>query len=825
MRVPEPGSLKIDRHILLQDVRARIAQALPQYAVGEEDPTDPGWLLLEQAAWMVELLSEKLDEYPFAVVQHFVHMMGGNLRPAQPSVGVILADISKDGVVAIDPRRASPWRFFTPQDEEMDSVEFAPAETDVPLRRASFRAACEIAADELFLVGPSQTSTGLAGSASWRAKRRRSKVFTREEVWFDAVSNNVDALIEAVENALKMLEERRIGWLRIKLERVARERIRLVVRIDPSGAFDRTAPGGIALGGDLEGDWGMLDGSTWTPSVTIRRHPLLPPHLHDQYPLPGFDEGLILITDVPENFPVVDLLERRASPIPEATVEAIWQTLANLDSRLAPIRPVTQVVFADPLEEPTDLEPEWVAAALASHAWSELTRSQPRTVYHLTFPERAVETGRVRVAMVYDLPHTAVLPTLSAFGLNPEVGVDRRVISIKEAWRLPLPPWEEGQAMPTVVAYDLTVHEGQDGVLIATGGEIEAAFVNPLLVINAPAVPDGRSIPIQRNTPAAYAMLYEDLVDRSVMDQLLEEPIPAGAASLLRGLPLAHFQVAEQEPVRDYAGVRLDAAEGTLVVNAPDESGQFRSFRPGARIRLEWYRRTQGARGNRPPGNIRLVEQPVNLAPRIEAVLNPLGTFFGADRETPEGAIDRMFGPSEGTPVMAADYERLIRQVLGHRGRDWLVRCWTYAERALISTAFWPFPEPGDEPDVEVRRVQMELANSGPDTLLVVLGPTKSVIDDEDLDWGRRAVQRLVERWSRRMPTLRNAVVTRFWPLRLTIPADAADLLVPTFELEAMQGELVDTMGREANHKPRAVLLLNAAVTAVVRQVADEEEL
>ena len=86
MRIPPPGTLKLSREALMEDVKERLIKSLPHYANQEDDPTDPGWLLLEQAAWLVELLSEKLDEYPYAVVQQFVHMMGGHLLPAQPAV-------------------------------------------------------------------------------------------------------------------------------------------------------------------------------------------------------------------------------------------------------------------------------------------------------------------------------------------------------------------------------------------------------------------------------------------------------------------------------------------------------------------------------------------------------------------------------------------------------------------------------------------------------------------------------------------------------------------------------------------------------------------
>lgn len=824
MRVPPPGLLKLDRDLLLKDVRARLAEAIPKYANPDYDPTDPGWLLLEQSAWLVELLSEQLDQYPFAVVRRFVHMMGGHLRPAHPAVGVLLCEVTDDGVMEQSDRRPSQYRFFTPQDEDMETVEFVPAESGVTLRRMKFQSMCEIAGDELFLVGPTGLASGLDAQAMWRSGRRRSRVFMREEIHYDAVTNNPDDLVEALTNAIKMLDEKRVGWLTLRIERVSAERIRLVARIDPSGAFTRLAPGGIWVGGDLEGDWGTLDGSTWTPVVTIAPHPMLPPHLHDQFPLPGFEEGQILLTDIPENFPVSQLLVRKASPTPEAVVEAVWTTLGNLDSRVGVIKPAVRVHF-EPFADAGDLEPGWVGDALASGAWSRLARNQPKTVFHLVLPEATPKAGaEARIALVYELPHTTgALPKLEAIALTADGAVERTKVEAREAWRMPAPPAEGSHVMPTIVAYDMSLPKGTAGLLLASSGEPMAAMSNALMVINAPAVPDGRSVVVQRNIPQEYSLLFEDVVDRGVVDQLLEEPIPTNAAAMIRKLPLSWFPVADQDAVEDFAGLSLDASQGTMTVNAPDATGSYRTFRPGARLRIEWYRRTQGAKGNKPANSVRLVEQPANLLPKISAVTNPLGTFFGAERETPDAAIDRMFGPSEGTPVMAADYERLVRQTLGNRGRGWVVRCWTYAERALVSTAFWPFSDGEDEPDPEVQRVFAEMDGAGPETLLVALGPSDDVISDEDLDWARRAVRRTVERWSRRLPNIRRAVVTRFWPLVLTVPEGGEAPLLPTFEVGRMSGVLADVKGRIAHERPRAVLLLNAAVTEVLEVEQAEE--
>ena len=59
---------------------------------------------------------------------------------------------------------------------------------------------------------------------------------------------------------------------------------------------------------------------------------------------------------------------------------------------------------------------------------------------------------------------------------------------------------------------------------------------------------------------------------------------------------------------------------------------------------------------------------------------NPLDTFFGSDRESELEAIDQCFMQE----VQYRYFRRLgknIRVALGVRGRGWMVRCWSYAER------------------------------------------------------------------------------------------------------------------------------------------------
>ena len=179
--------------------------------------------------------------------------------------------------------------------------------------------------------------------------------------------------------------------------------------------------------------------------------------------------------------------------------------------------------------------------------------------------------------------------------------------------------------------------------------------------------------------------------------------------------------------------------------------------------------------------------------------------------------MDRMFGPTGGVPVLASDFERSIRQALGARGYGWHIRCWTYAERALVSTALWPFGGAGAEADAESERVRARLDKAGPETLLVVLGPPDGQMSDADLDWARRTVRAMVRRLAARLPVVREAVVTRFWPLQLEARgAPPTDIITPSYDLQNMDGQLRDRVGRVAASIPQATLVLNGAVTHVV---------
>jgi hypothetical protein len=292
------------------------------------------------------------------------------------------------------------------------------------------------------------------------------------------------------------------------------------------------------------------------------------------------------------------------------------------------------------------------------------------------------------------------------------------------------------------------------------------------------------------------------------MDKLLSEPLPESIRDVLRRLPLASFEVKKGRPIRNFRGVQLDASTGEMLFNAPDEHGEVQTLRPGAIVELSWYRRTDGEQGEVEPGAIEYVEQPPSARPSLLAIRNPVGTFYGGPRESEESCRDRLFTPNVSTPVLPADWERAIRQAMGARGRGWMVRAWGHAERSLVSGTLWPLPP--SSPDPETLRVARELRRAGPEKLLVVVGPANEYLSDEDLDWARNVVHDVIRRVSDRIPTVRGAVVTRFWPLTM-VGGEEAQYGLPTFDVRQMSGMLEDGEGRKAE-PPQAALLLNAAV-------------
>ena len=805
MRVPPPGTLRLRREELLRDVRERLDRYSSRLAAGAGDPTNPGWVVLEQAAWMVEILSEQLDRYPFAVIQHLVNLMGGELIPARPALGAVVVEAAVGGVMRRSDGEADRWRFYTAQTERSVGVEFVPLESPA-VWRGRITSMIEVRDGEVLLNGRERPRAPTAGLYLPREGARRSSAFDGEEFRYTAAVPRAADWIGRFRAAVDRLQARNLGWLRLSLEN-GTQQVTVVARVDTAGAFARTAPGGLWSGGDLEGDWASLDDVAWTPTVVLSPAAEVPAHTRGTTPL-VLDAGRILIPGLRSGARTEGLLARRPAAAPWAVVDAVWRALARSDEQLSGLSPIVErrfpgVVAAD--------EPGWLPGAVAGRRWQTLAGGAAATLIHLRLDEGDVRARSIRVAVLVDA--AGLTPAITAYAVGADGVPEPEPAAARIAWILP-----GGTGSGRLIALDISLPEGSRGAVLRVDGPVEAALFNAVLVGNLPAVRDGREIRVRRNVPEPISLLFEDVVTTAVVDTLREQPLPASLDALLAGLELSRVRVDGGDEVVNWEGVSVDASAGLAVLNAADTSANVRPFRPGQRLKLDWYRRTDGAAGNVPAGSIKLVEEGVGEAPRLLRVRNPLPTSLGADREGTDDAVERLFAPGSDAPVLASDFERIVRGALGSQGHGWVVRCWSYSERALLSCRLWPFG--GLVEDPEAAALAKTLDEAGPEQLLVVTGPTDRLLSQEELDHVRRQIRAAIQAAGRRLPVVRDAVVARLWPLTLT-PEDGPEgseqqASLPSFDLGRLRGTLADAAGHRAR-SPGMDLLLNGAVVAIAR--------
>ena len=800
MLVAPPPSLRVDRTALLRDVADRLAARSPELAARLEDPTDPSWMLVDQCAWMVEQLSIELDHLPLSMLQSFVRLLGGQRNPALPALGVVVVEPRDAGVLQHPPDAPAPWRFFTGQTEERDVVEFALGEPSAPVRRAAWAGYGRLRGDELEIAGGAQGSDGVSAQVAVPGEVRAPAPL-REVARYTIVSTNPDALRDTIQAAIGLLDERRVGWLSLTAHTEGEHHVVVEATVDLGRAFARTCPGGLGAGEDVLADWGTLDDTTWTPPVRRSASLVLP---GDCAIFPGPSDGTLLVTRVPAGFPLASLLELRATPLPAQVVTAVWTTLSRMDERLSALRPTIQRALRSP-----DRALGWLEAALPH--WDRLDRGDGTTFLHAAL--QPADRGALRLGLLLDPQQRA--PRCEAWGLDRTLG--QAPLPLAEAWTLDLP---DVRGSTRLLALNVDVPSGVQGVLVVIDGDLRGAVCNPVLVVQAPAVADGREVRPERAVPEAVTLMGEDVVTNGVRERLLEQPLPARLAQILRRLPLASFAVADEDPIRDFSGVGIDASAGQVLLNAPDDRGQVRELRPNTPITLSWYRRTDGDLGEVPPGAIAFVEHPPSTRPALNAVTNPLGTGYAAARESDDACRDRLFAPADSLPVLPGDWERAIKLDLGTKGRTWLVRCWGYTERSLLSHALWPLPPPNDDEatapaDPEDRRLASELDEAGPNRLLVAVGPMTGELSAADLAWARQVVLARVRRVRARLPAIEDAIVTRLWPLTLIASGPVGDVQLPSYEPTALpEGLLRDEDHRKAP-RPRVRALLNAVVVAV----------
>ena len=771
----------------MRDARERLLARIPDLQGTPVDPTDPGWLLLEQAAWMAEVLSERLDRYPVSVMQQLLHLMGGQLNGALPAIGVLAVQPRQAGVLHVTADRPATWRFFAPQTEVRDQVEFVPMEASVPV----------VPVERVRVWQWDGTSLATAGSGTMVAETdapERARHFDGETLVMDILGSDGDDVGARLTEAVATLRGGRAGWLGLEVRTQAggtRAQLRATVR--PADAFAEAAPGGFADGEPLIGRWGALDESTWTPAVRLSQHDSLPRRMRGRTLAPGAEEGLVVIHEVPPGVALSDLLEQPSAPLPSRLAEDLWRTLGRIDPRLGRLRATVQRTLSDA----HDADAPWLGAAVRGARWSALVGRGPCDLL-----EVAVSTSAraVRVAL---LGGTTADAAVEAWLCSGDGTLSAESVELTPEWSMQVPT-ADGPVLVRVVRVPLEANTRS--LVLRSPHRLTGAFANPVLAINAPVVRDGRGVTVRRAVPEPIALLEGDLVGPEERDRLLAHPMAAALGPAVAALPLARFTRLDGGDIDNFAGVRLDARAGELRLNAADTTGAIVDLKPGQELTLAWYRRCDGAAGNVDVDDVRVVEQPPSAQPSLIQVTNPLPMVGGQDREDDASARSRLFAPVEETAALPSDWERQLRAAMGVDSASWHVRAWTHTERALATTAVWPHP-----PEA-ARDLRHRLASAGPETLLICVGRDDRPPTAEELALAEVSAARVLAAARRRATRVRSVIVAPLRPLLLD--GTAVGAIVPTHDTAGLTGTLRDGDGN-SEPVPFDMLLLDAIVVSV----------
>ena len=144
--------------------------------------------------------------------------------------------------------------------------------------------------------------------------------------------------------------------------------------------------------------------------------------------------------------------------------------------------------------------------------------------------------GPFRMAFVLKGVREDSIPDIRVFASNRDAGFNREPLSHRMAWRLRMPDPTGGQRMVLVVAIDVDLEEATEELLVATEANPMCTMLNAVMVANAPAVSDGREVTIERNIPEPINLLFDDVVNKDVLNHLLRDNIPSDAARIISRL-------------------------------------------------------------------------------------------------------------------------------------------------------------------------------------------------------------------------------------------------------------------------------------------------
>ena len=811
MKFPAPPSHRLSHADLLDQVRAELRRRYPAVADVLDVPGDPGWMLVEQMAFMAEALSASLDAQPRSVVEYFLSLLGRDLRPSSPALGVVAVEAEAAGVLdTLDGLSdgQEPPRVVAPADDVREEVHFAFLERSVPVRPGRVIGLYRLEGGRL--VGAHRVGFPFPDShIVWRGPEGDLDLLEKELFTYTIDRKPDEALKEVVERLTEAFGEdgpANLGWL--FLRRVIREdKVELLAEIDPTWPFPRTGERRRAK------QWGRLRG--WQPRIEATSE-------HDDVRLAVGVEGIPELSGCPEALDTADLL-RTLEPAPPDFAETLWSEFRSLLGEAAALLPTKPRVVRD-AQAPAST-PEWLSPMPYEAHWARLTDSCG-LVAALDFGE--LKKGeRFRVAMVYDaLLGDEKPPNLEV--LEPDGSVKTCV----PAWVMPQPlPVDLGPRACAVVVYEVEPHFAREGGVVVvhgprlrrTGPPPRAVFLNPAAVVNAPLDFDGRSVDVELG-PGEVDLLWNDIVSEE-MQTALRSVMPDAAVRpmkrLLDAFPLASLTVLRGEkPVdrlENWKALVLDSVEGSARFGLAADPEQ-RRLAPGTTLQLDWYRHTDGPLGNLRSGEITEVRQTSGQEPAVVAVFNPVPTALGQAAESTEAAMARLFGPERGAvPAVPADLERIAREALGAKEQSWLLRVWTHSERMLLASASWGV----EHGEAWSRRVAKEglarLDELGPQGVVVALGDPNEPLEEASFVSMASAVRSRVRAISDRVPHIQDCVVLPLHALRLVTTKEVDRHILPCFRPTQLPfGALRDAFDDEARQQPlpQLDLWLDAAVVA-----------
>lgn len=613
MRIPSPPSLKLSREALLQEAAQILTVRAPELKHVIDDPADPGWLLLEQAAWMVERLSEQLEASPRQQLQQLLHLAGHQLLPALPALGVLAVDSTFSGPLTLFNLDHHPVRFFAASAEVEVPLEFVPLEAGpISMTVGSWIGLYRWEAEGAFSRLSKLYETPFPHAlVRWRETLEPMEAFQLEDIHFTFPISMKERLL--------ILMQRYNGegraWMHLGLdgrENAAELGVRWRLSLD-----------------QVQTDYAESeDSGVQSLSFSWKELPLYPLHpdqpgAYDYRPLlklRGEAQQLgarLVLTASGQARVEIDrsgswLRKRKLSelvaiarPVPALIAEQFYQTLlltlAEWKDKPGPtLEPSRTAIFrqlpkADPASSP------WLSAALQNPRLETLLDQRTAEFFHLELSEGPSLTRmgmstparqRVRFGLLVSAhAHEKALP-LHMFGVLPlggqrlalqELRPDEGAV-VAEQWRFPWPVMTASEGMdPDHLlneAVELRVFEvsfpsslklkGLLGVFFpeALGLpaiRLHATVLNPLLVGNMPIVYDGRSVRATSALPEPTSLLWKDLLTREVLDRLQHTSLPASLQEQLRRIPLADL--------------RLQRPEGAELLH-PSRNG-FDPFHPG----------------------------------------------------------------------------------------------------------------------------------------------------------------------------------------------------------------------------------------------------